>query len=210
VLIKKNLIILVIFASINVQGDIIDRFEVLVKKYLTSPETLMSNFKQTIVGEQGKVIDEMSGSIMIQKPNKLRWHYKKPYEQIFIRNENRFISYDVDLDSYIIRDVDTLKLNVLRVLLNNDQKLLSEIEYLDVYEKNGILWAHLLYHGQSNESFKFTLGFQDNALSKMLIKDSLGQNMVIDFRDLILNPDINSTLFDIDRLIESLSKNISS
>ena len=60
-LIKKNLIILMIFASINVQGDIIDRFEVLVKKYLTSPETLMSNFKQTIIGEQGKVIDEMSG-----------------------------------------------------------------------------------------------------------------------------------------------------
>ena len=43
----------------------------------------------------------------------------------------------------------------------------------------------------------------------MLIKDSLGQNMVIDFRDLILNPDINSTLFDIDRLIETLSNNIS-
>lgn len=198
------------FASINLQADIIDRSKVLVKKYLTSPLTLMSNFKQTIIGEQGKVIDEMSGSIMIQKPDKFRWHYKKPYEQIFIRNENRFISYDVDLDSYIIRDVDTLKLNALRVLLNNDQKLLLEIEYLDVYEKNGILWAHLLYYGQSNESFKLTLGFQDNALSKMLIKDSLGQNMVIDFRDLILNPDINSTLFDIDRLIETLSNNISS
>ena len=198
------------FASINLQADIIDRSKVLVKKYLTSPLTLISNFKQTIIGEQGKVIDEMSGSIMIQKPDKFRWHYKKPYEQIFIRNENRFISYDVDLDSYIIRDVDTLKLNALRVLLNNDQKLLSEIEYLDVYEKNGILWAHLLYYGQSNESFKLTLGFQDNALSKMLIKDSLGQNMVIDFRDLILNPDINSTLFDIDRLIETLSNNISS
>ena len=197
------------FASINLQADIIDRSKVLVKKYLTSPLTLMSNFKQTIIGEQGKVIDEMSGSIMIQKPDKFRWHYKKPYEQIFIRNENRFISYDVDLDSYIIRDVDTLKLNALRVLLNNDQKLLLEIEYLDVYEKNGILWAHLLYYGQSNESFKLTLGFQDNALSKMLIKDSLGQNMVIDFRDLILNPDINSTLFDIDRLIETQSNNIS-
>ena len=197
------------FASINLQADIIDRSKVLVKKYLTSPLTLMSNFKQTIIGEQGKVIDEMSGSIMIQKPDKFRWHYKKPYEQIFIRNENRFISYDVDLDSYIIRDVDTLKLNALRILLNNDQKLLLEIEYLDVYEKNGILWAHLLYYGQSNESFKLTLGFQDNALSKMLIKDSLGQNMVIDFRDLILNPDINSTLFDIDRLIETLSNNIS-
>ena len=198
------------FASINLQADIIDRSKVLVKKYLTSPLTLISNFKQTIIDEQGKVIDEMSGSIMIQKPDKFRWHYKKPYEQIFIRNENRFISYDVDLDSYIIRDVDTLKLNALRVLLNNDQKLLLEIEYLDVYEKNGILWAHLLYYGQSNESFKLTLGFQDNALSKMLIKDSLGQNMVIDFRDLILNPDINSTLFDIDRLIETLSNNISS
>ena len=198
------------FASINLQADIIDRSKVLVKKYLTSLLTLISNFKQTIIDEQGKVIDEMSGSIMIQKPDKFRWHYKKPYEQIFIRNENRFISYDVDLDSYIIRDVDTLKLNALRVLLNNDQKLLLEIEYLDVYEKNGILWAHLLYYGQSNESFKLTLGFQDNALSKMLIKDSLGQNMVIDFRDLILNPDINSTLFDIDRLIETLSNNISS
>ena len=197
------------FASINLQADIIDRSKVLVKKYLTSPLTLISNFKQTIIDEQGKVIDEMSGSIMIQKPDKFRWHYKKPYEQIFIRNENRFISYDVDLDSYITRDVDTLKLNALRILLNNDQKLLLEIEYLDVYEKNGILWAHLLYYGQSNESFKLTLGFQDNALSKMLIKDSLGQNMVIDFRDLILNPDINSTLFDIDRLIETLSNNIS-
>lgn len=209
-LIKKNLIILMIFASINLQADIIDRSEVLVKKYLTSPETLMSNFKQTIIDEQGEVIDEMSGSIMIQKPNKFRWHYKKPYEQIFIRNEKRFISYDIDLNSYFIRDVDTLKLNALKVLLSNDQKLSLEIEYLDVYEKNGILWAHLLYHGQSNGSFKFTLGFQGNALSKMLMKDSLGQNMVIDFKDLILNPDINSTLFDIDRLIESLSSNFSS
>ena len=209
-LIKKNLIILMIFASINLQADIIDRSEVLVKKYLTSPETLMSNFKQTITDEQGEVIDEMSGSIMIQKPNKFRWHYKKPYEQIFIRNEKRFISYDIDLNSYFIRDVDTLKLNALKVLLSNDQKLSLEIEYLDVYEKNGILWAHLLYYGQLNDSFKLTLGFQGNALSKMLMKDSLGQNMVIDFKDLILNPDINSTLFDIDRLIESLSSNFSS
>ena len=75
-LIKKNLIILMMFASINLQADIIDRSKVLVKKYLTSPLTLMSNFKQTIIGEQGKVIDEMSGSIMIQKPDKFRWHYK--------------------------------------------------------------------------------------------------------------------------------------
>ena len=209
-LVKKNLIILMIFASINLQADIIDRSEMLVKKYLTSPETLMSNFKQTIIGEQGEVIDEMSGSIIIHKPNKFKWHYKKPYEQIFIRNENRFISYDIDLNSYFIRDIDTLKSNALRVLLNDNQKISLELEYLDVYEENGILWTHLLYYGQSNDSFEFTLGFQDNTLSKMLMKDSLGQDMVIDFKDLILNPDINSTLFDIDNLIEYLSNNFSS
>ena len=120
-----------IFASINVQGDIIDRFEVLVKKYLTSPETLMSNFKQTIIGEQGKVIDEMSGSIMIQKPNKLRWHYKKPYEQILIRNDNRFISYVVDLDSYIIRDVGILKLNILKI--EYSRLILVQYKYKLIY-----------------------------------------------------------------------------
>ena len=209
-LVKKNLIILMIFASINLQADIIDRSEMLVKKYLTSPETLMSNFKQTIIDEQGEVIDEMSGSIIIYKPNKFKWHYKKPYEQIFIRNENRFISYDIDLNSYFIRDIDTLKSNALRVLLNDNQKISLELEYLDVYEKNGILWTHLLYYGKSNDSFEFTLGFQGNTLSKMLLKDSLGQDMVIDFKDLILNPDINSTLFDIDNLIEYLSNNFSS
>ena len=128
---------------------------------------------------------------------------------IFMDGDNKLAKIN---DILII--VNKGQLDQYKKILPNGKNLGIKISYLEQNEPRGLPDAFVIgekFIGKENVAM--ILGdnfFYGQSLSKMLIKDSLGQNMVIDFRDLILNPDINSTLFDIDRLIETLSNNISS
>ena len=179
-----------------------DQAELLIKKYLIAPKTITADFVQYINDDRNNVMDTMKGKILIQKPNNFSWHYTSPYEQIFIGDGINFISYDIDLDHLIRKKQSELNLMVPLILMQGDQRIFDDIEYIEIYKEQNQFWVKLRYSDTNNDLFEFTLGFSNEILSKMILNDSLGQIMIINFEDIALDKEINSDVFDINLFIQ--------
>ena len=179
-----------------------DQAELLIKKYLVAPKTITADFVQYINDDRNNVMDTMKGKILIQKPNNFSWHYTSPYEQIFIGDGINFISYDIDLDHLIRKKQSELNLMVPLILMQGDQRIFDDIEYIEIYKEQNQFWVKLRYSDTNNDLFEFKLGFNNEILSKMILNDSLGQIMIINFEDIALDKEVNSDAFDINLFIQ--------
>ena len=179
-----------------------DQAELLIKKYLIAPKTITADFVQYINDDRNNVMDTMKGKILIQKPNNFSWHYTSPYEQIFIGDGINFISYDVDLDHLVRKKQSELNLIVPLILMQGGQRIFDDIEYIEIYKEQNQFWVKLRYSETNNDLFEFKLGFNNEILSKMILNDSLGQIMIINFEDIALDKEINSDAFDINLFIQ--------
>lgn len=179
-----------------------DQAELLIKKYLVAPKTMTADFVQYINDDRNNVMDTMKGKILIQKPNNFSWHYTSPYEQIFIGDGINFISYDIDLDHLIRKKQSELNLIVPLILMQGGQRIFDDIEYIEIYKEQNQFWVKLRYSETNNDLFEFKLGFNNEILSKMILNDSLGQIMIINFEDIALDKEINSDAFDINLFIQ--------
>ncbi len=179
-----------------------DQAELLIKKYLVTPKTITADFVQYVNDDRNNVMDTMKGKILIQKPNNFSWHYTSPYEQIFIGDGINFISYDIDLDHLIRKKQSELNLMVPLILMQGDQRIFDDIEYIEIYKEQNQFWVKLRYSDTNNDLFEFKLGFNNEILSKMILNDSLGQIMIINFEDIALDKEINSDAFDINLFIQ--------
>ncbi len=179
-----------------------DQAELLIKKYLVTPKTITADFVQYVNDDRNNVMDTMKGKILIQKPNNFSWHYTSPYEQIFIGDGINFISYDIDLDHLIRKKQSELNLMAPLILMQGDQRIFDDIEYIEIYKEQNQFWVKLRYSDTNNDLFEFKLGFNNEILSKMILNDSLGQIMIINFEDIALDKEINSDAFDINLFIQ--------
>ncbi|EEF23398.1 conserved hypothetical protein, partial [Ricinus communis] len=55
-----------------------------LKQFYQSTQAMRANFKQTVFDQKGRKLQEVNGTMLLQRPNKFRWDYQKPYEQQII------------------------------------------------------------------------------------------------------------------------------
>jgi chaperone LolA len=64
---------------------------------------LQAQFKQYELIEDGRKVDENSGSVWMQSPDLFRWHYKTPYEQLIVADGEQVWVYDEDLQQVTVK-----------------------------------------------------------------------------------------------------------
>ena len=57
------------------------------------------------------------------------------------------------------------------------------------------------YQLSNNDEFVFDVAFSNKVIAKMLIKDSLNQDMIINFINPVINTKLDSDLFDIEAML---------
>ena len=206
-LITPFLLLISLLLSAEDQNSEITYLRGLVDSNIFSSNTFQSKFEQILRDEKGEIIDKMEGIISLDKPNSFRWHYMYPYEQIIIGNGIKIVSHDIDLNSITIRDYSNINNTAPIIMLQGNQFLDSNLELGDsYYDSEGFLWLTLQYLINDDEKYSFDVAFNNEVIAKMVIKDSLNQNMTINFFDPSFNKDLNSDLFDIETIIIKSNK----
>ena len=174
----------------------------LINTNIFSNNSFQSHFEQIIRDEQGEIIDKMNGTISIMKPDNFRWHYKNPYEQIIIGNGVKLISYDIDLNDITIRDYRSINNTVPIIMLKSDEDSVNDLKLINsYYDSDNLFWVTAQYQLSNNDEFVFDVAFSNKVIAKMLIKDSLSQDMIINFLNPVINPKLDSDLFDIEAML---------
>src|SRR5262245_20221542 len=77
-----------------------------VEQFLHGLQSFEANFNQRLTDKSGRILDESSGRLAIQRPNRFRWDYLEPSEQVIVADGKRIWLYDPELEQVTVRRLD--------------------------------------------------------------------------------------------------------
>lgn len=191
-MIRKTLISLMIFAaSTPALADARDRLEAFVD----STKGLKADFSQTVTDRKGRKTQEASGNLFFSRPGKFRWTYQKPYAQVIVGDGKKLWIHDEDLDQVTVRKLDKALGDSPAALLAGDNNIEKLFNLKDTGLKDGLEWLEATPKSKEGSFEKVRMGFQENDLQVMELRDNFGQTTLLRFSNLQRNPKMNASLF---------------
>ena len=151
-----------------------------------------AEFQQQVVDSGGRVIEESTGDMALMAPDRMRWHYREPLEQLGVADGENVFIYDVDLEQITVRGQQGSAANSPLYVLTNPDTLDDRFEVEDRGEFHGARILALLPREADAEFDWVELGLRDQLLESIVIQDAFGQQTRITFsrsqRNLELDP----------------------
>ncbi|GEM_PF-489692 len=160
--------------------------------------SLKADFRQYQLGPDGRHEDINTGTVALQAPNKFRWHYRQPQEQLIIATGDEILIFDPDLEQLTIKPQNQDS-SPIYVLFNPD--LIDTHYRLAASEqRDGLLWVKILPLKPANNVQQVWLGINEKTgqLLRIHMLDNLNQTVVFEFDQIQRNPSLDSSLFHFD------------
>lgn len=166
-----------------------------VEAFLNGLQGLEAEFEQILTDRNGQVIDQARGTLAILRPNRFRWDYREPYEQVIVADGSRVWLYDSDLEQVTVRKLDETLSATPAMLLSGEGNLEDNFTVTRVEQEDGIQWVRM-EPKRSDTDFKWVrLGFEDSTLKFMQLADKLGQTTRLEFSQIERNPPLDPSRF---------------
>lgn len=175
-------------------GDI-DAGRKRVESFLDGLQGLQAQFHQVLTDRSGRAIDEASGVLAIRRPNRFRWDYREPYEQLIVADGSRVWLYDSDLEQVTVRKLDDTLSATPAMLLSGQGNLEENFTVTSVENNGGVQWVQM-EPKRNDTDFKYVrLGFEGTTLRFMQLADKLGQTTRLEFTEVERNPLLDPSRF---------------
>ncbi|NBQ68828.1 MAG: outer membrane lipoprotein carrier protein LolA [Nitrosomonadaceae bacterium] len=69
-----------------------------LKNFIQQTRTVRANFSQTLYDKSARTVQESKGTMQFERPEKFRWTYDQPYEQLIVGDGSKVWFYDRDLN----------------------------------------------------------------------------------------------------------------
>ena len=161
-------------------------------------DTLSTDFQQVQRDDSGNIVQQASGTFLLSRPDRFRWEYTQPFEQIIVSDGQTFKFYDVDLSQVTIRDVSATLNATPALLLTGGEALSEAFKITDGGEHDGLDWVHLTPNADDTDFKAVDLGLKNNVPHLMKLHDNLGQTTSISFGNIKVNPKIDAKRFKLD------------
>jgi outer membrane lipoprotein carrier protein len=74
-----------------------------LRAFVRDVQTGQANFTQTVTSPDGKKVRKSTGSLEFARPNRFRFEYKQPIEQVIVGDGQKVWLYDADLNQVTVR-----------------------------------------------------------------------------------------------------------
>ena len=188
----KRFLLLILLVSGFVHAEPVQRLQ----NFFQSTASMRAQFKQTVLDNQSRKVQEVTGVMQLQRPGKFRWDYNKPYVQIVVGDGKKVWLFDPELNQVTVRPLDKVLGSSPAALLAG-QKDIDKIFTLKADVRQDQLdWVEVTPKDQQESGFEHMyLGFNGDALQEMQLHDNFGQTTVIEFSKLERNPKLNPQAF---------------
>ena len=166
-----------------------------LREFFNSTNTMRAQFSQVVNDKQGRKVQEVDGTMKLQRPNKFRWDYKKPYEQQIVSDGNQVFLYDTDLQQVTIRDLSKTLGSSPAALLAGGDAVEKSFTLKNATRKDGLTWVLALPKDKDSGFDRVLLGFKGNKLRKMELYDSFNHVTHITFDQVERNPVLQDSTF---------------
>lgn len=158
-----------------------------VNRALTTLDNLTADFKQTVLDDHKKVVQQSSGTVSISRPGKFAWIYQHPYEQQIIADGKELWVYDVDLDQATVKPMESGLATAPIMVLMNNQKVETQFDINEVGQRKYLYWVELIPKQSDMEFSTVYIGLEDDVIKALELRDPFGQSTQIVFENLHKN-----------------------
>lgn len=159
---------------------------------LATLSSLSSDFEQRVYDEEGTLLQEGAGSLLIQKPNKVRWHTQSPEESLIISDGETLWFYDPFIEQVSAHNLQDAIANTPIMMLTND----DASTWSDYTVSQSAQTSFTVTSKDPNSQVKsLAIDFNEAGMSAFTIADSTGQKSVISLKNIDSNAMPNSELF---------------
>ena len=167
-----------------------------LKTFIQEAQTVRANFSQTLLDKDARTIQESSGTMLFERPDKFRWTYEEPYEQLIVGDGTKVWFYDQDLEQVTVRPLDLAIGGSPAALLAGDINIEANFKLVEIGRNDHIEWLEATPTTNESAFEKIQLGFSlDGTLEIMTLRDNFGQTTLLVFSNLDKNPKLPADLF---------------
>lgn len=152
-----------------------------LKKFYAETRSMRADFYQIVTDKQGRKVQEVYGQMQLQRPNKFRWDYNKPFEQQIISDGNQVWLYDTELAQVTVRELGKALGSSPAALLAGEDGLDKNFKLTNAYRKGNLDWVSTTPVDSDVGFNKISLGFKADKLQEMDLVDSFGHETRIVF-----------------------------
>ncbi len=153
-----------------------------------------ATFTQTVTSADGARKKISSGDFEFSRPNRFRFNYSKPFQQLIVADGQKVWIYDTDLNQASSRRL-TQALGSTPAALLAGASLEPDFVLSNEANNDGLEWA-LATPRAKDGAFQFMrVGFRNRELAAVELLDSFGQRSRLDFSRFVANANLASERF---------------
>ena len=173
-----------------VRADAVDT----LREFVRDMKSGQAAFTQTVTSADGARKKLSSGEFEFLRPNRFRFSYTKPFQQLIVADGQKVWIYDTDLNQASSRRL-TQALGSTPAALLAGASLEPDFVLTNEASKDGLEWA-LATPRSKDGAFQFMrVGFRNRDLAVVELLDSFGQRSRLDFSRFVPNATLSGERF---------------
>lgn len=174
-----------------------------LEQFIRSAQSGRADFTQVVTsparqGQQARS-KTSSGTFEFQRPDRFRFSYAKPFEQVIVADGQTLWLHDVDLNQVTRRKQAQVLSATPAALIASSPDLATlrkDFELQELPEAGGLQWVQATPKARNEGQLTHVkIGFRGNQLAALDIQDSFGQRSQISFSNLQLNAGVSPGAF---------------
>jgi outer membrane lipoprotein carrier protein len=157
-----------------------------LRDFVRDVKTGRSTFTQTVTAPDGVKKKSSSGSFEFARPNRFRFAYAKPFEQLIVADGRKVWIYDADLNQVSSRKFSQA-LGATPAALLAGGSLEKDFDLAAMPAKDGLDWVKATPKAKDGAFQSVLIGFRGKDLAAVEIVDSFGQRSLLQFAQLAPN-----------------------
>lgn len=165
-----------------------------LKSFVADVKTGRASFIQTVTSPDGAKKKSSSGSFEFSRPNRFRFDYAKPYEQLIVGDGQKVWLYDADLNQVTVRPFNEA-LGATPAALLAGSAIDKDFQLKALPDDGGLQWVQAVPKSKDAGVQSLKVGFRGKELAAVEIVDAFGQRSRLDFAQVESNPNLAAERF---------------
>jgi outer membrane lipoprotein carrier protein len=151
-----------------------------LREFVRDVKSGRADFSQTVSSPDGNKKKLSSGSFEFSRPNRFRFAYRKPFEELIVSDGQKVWLHDVDLNQVTVRRLDqALGATPAALLAGGDLERDFALSALPA--RDGLDWVQATPRAKEGSVVQLRVGFRGKELAALDIVDAFGQRSVLQF-----------------------------
>jgi outer membrane lipoprotein carrier protein len=174
----------------SAQADAVDQ----LRQFVRDVKSGRASFTQTVTAVEGARQKVSSGRFEFVRPNRFRFTYEKPFEQVIVADGTKVWIFDADLNQASSRPLAKALGNTPAALLAGGQ---LDLDFVLAAQPSvaGVDWVQATPRSTDGSFKSMRVGFKGSTLAQVEIVDKFGQRSLLQFADFAANVAIAAEQF---------------